>query len=94
MSRQNEQFWQDLLLNGHYICSVFAHREFEWANAGNSVILHIQEGDNLTLVAHETSFLYGSSDHIFTTFSGAEVVPDVDLLYPGNFIFSKLKAFL
>lgn len=84
MARQNEELWQELRLNNKYVCSIYAYTDFEWADAGNTVILHLFEGDNITVVAHNDNYLYGSSDHIFTTFSGVEIMSDVDLSNPGT----------
>jgi len=70
MSRQNEEIWQDLRVNGHYVCSIYASTDYEWADAGNTAILHLYNGDNLRVVGHEglENHLYGTSDQIFTTF--------------------------
>lgn len=84
MTRQNEKLWQELKLNRQHICSIFAFTEYEWAEAGNTVILHLQVGDNLTVAAVEENYLYGSSDHIFTTFSGALILSDSDMTNPGK----------
>ncbi|KAH3780157.1 hypothetical protein DPMN_157967 [Dreissena polymorpha] len=79
-SRQHEELWLDLRQNGAYVCSIYGFTEFDWASAGNSVILHLSSGDNVGFYSrpgHE-SHLFGSADHVFTTFSGAQLVSDFD----------------
>lgn len=86
MTRQNEELWQDLLKNGNYVCSIYGYTDYEWVDAGNTVIIHLLEGDNITVVAHGDieNHLFGSEDHVFTSFSGAQIMSDADLLNPGT----------
>jgi len=89
MTRQNEELWLDLRVHNLTICSIHAYTDYEWADAGNTAIVHLYEGDNVTVAAHGDleNHLYGSSDHVFTTFSGAQIMSDSDLANPGIYIF-------
>ncbi|XP_052761170.1 uncharacterized protein LOC128203686 isoform X2 [Mya arenaria] len=84
IARQNEELWQDLVHNGNYVCSIYAFTDYDWADAGNTVILHLMEGDTMTVRAHPTlqNNLYGSQDHIFTSFSGVQIISDSDIAMP------------
>ena len=86
MSRQSEELWLDLRVNDRYICSIYAYTDYEWADAGNTAIVHLSAGDNVTVTAHAglENHLFGSSDHIFTTFSGAQIISDAELRNPGT----------
>jgi len=86
MTRESKELWLDLRVNNLTICSIYAYTNYEWADAGNTAIVHLYEGDNVTVNAHGdfASNIYGTSDHIFSTFAGVQIISDSDLVNPGT----------
>ncbi|XP_045162553.2 uncharacterized protein LOC123527267 [Mercenaria mercenaria] len=87
LAHQNEELWQDLFHNDHYVCSIKCVTDFEWTGAGNTVILHLNANDTMTVKAHAgvDNYLFGKQDQIFTTFSGVQVITDLDMLSPESY---------
>ncbi|XP_060602559.1 uncharacterized protein LOC132755684 [Ruditapes philippinarum] len=87
LTHQNEELWQDLFQNDQYICSIKCVTDFDWTDAGNTAILHLNVNDTITVKAHAgiDNFLFGNPDQIFTTFSGVQVITDLDMLSPESF---------
>ncbi|BFZ00972.1 hypothetical protein BsWGS_04011 [Bradybaena similaris] len=67
---QGQEFWLRLYHNDNYIVSAYGKQSVDYAAAGNSVMLRLQEGDRVYIRAHRNTNLYGVSNNIYTTFSG------------------------
>ncbi|KAL4221158.1 hypothetical protein ACF0H5_019417 [Mactra antiquata] len=91
LARQGQEEWQELFRNDQYVCSIYGKDSQEWADAGNSVLLHLNAGDQISIKSHNgrTSTLFGSTDEIYSTFSGVQIATDYDLATDvGSFGFS------
>lgn len=84
LSMQQEELWHDMFVNEEYICSARSKTNYEWSSSGNTVILHLQSKDNVTIKAHADtdSYLFGNADQIFTSFSGVQIITDYDAQSP------------
>ncbi|XP_045162552.2 uncharacterized protein LOC123527266 [Mercenaria mercenaria] len=87
LAHQNEELWQDLFHNDQYVCSIKCVTDFEWTGAGNTVILHLNANDTMTVKAHAgvANYLFGKQDQIYTTFSGVQVITDLDMSFPESY---------
>ncbi|XP_052266334.1 uncharacterized protein LOC127868529 [Dreissena polymorpha] len=87
-SMQNEELWLDLWATKdhveRYICSIYAHVDFEWASAGNTVIVHLSSGEQVAVFSRpgHVSRLFGSYDYQFTSFGGSQIISDEELRNP------------
>ena len=72
-------------MNGSYICSLRGFSPYDFLHVSNAVILHVNQGDTVSIVSHSgvENHLFGNPDHIFTTFSGGEIISDNDILMSG-----------
>lgn len=59
------------------MCSIFGYTAHGYADAGNSVLLHLNEDDKVSLKAHSSysTTIYGTG-HVYTTFTGVLLNPD------------------
>ncbi|XP_053379495.1 uncharacterized protein LOC123526879 [Mercenaria mercenaria] len=79
LARQNKELYQDLYHNNQYVCSIYGLTDQDWADAGNTVLLHLKQNDEISIRADGNNSLYGAADQIYTTFSGAQLVTDTDM---------------
>lgn len=66
--------WMELYKNADYVCSIY-----EFYHAGNSVLLHLNENDVISIRSHASTntTLYGTLDQIYTTFTEVFLNPDI-----------------
>lgn len=81
LSRKNKELWQELFHNNMYVCSIYGLTDQDWTDAGNTVLLHVKENDQISVRAHRDSSLYGTIDQIYSTLSGAQLVREGDMSY-------------
>ncbi|KAL8576672.1 hypothetical protein ACOMHN_025147 [Nucella lapillus] len=77
LSGNDTDMWLELHHNYQYVVSVWGHTDNDYATGGNSVILQLIMGDEVT-VACTTQYhseLYGASDEVYATFSGYLISP-------------------
>lgn len=69
--------WIELFKNTNYVCSIFGYTAHGYADAGNSVLLHLNEDDAVSLKAHPSySTTIHGTGHVYTTFTGVLLNPD------------------
>lgn len=75
LSSENGEVWLDIYKNNDYVVSIYASTYYDWADAGNSVVLDLSKGDLIFVKAVDNyvNDVYGAADEIYTTFSGALV---------------------
>ncbi|XP_060608125.1 uncharacterized protein LOC132760217 [Ruditapes philippinarum] len=78
-SFKKKGFWQELFHNNIYVCSIYGLANQDYADAGNTVLLHLKENDQISVRAHRNSSLFGTSDQIYSTFSGTQLVREADM---------------
>ncbi|XP_060608068.1 uncharacterized protein LOC132760165 [Ruditapes philippinarum] len=83
LARQNMELYQELYHNNHYVCSIYGLTDQDWADAGNTVLLHLKQNDHISIRAHGNNSIYGTPDEIYSTFSGAQLVTENDM-YSGQ----------
>lgn len=79
LARQNQELYQDLYHNNQYVCSIYGLTDQQWADAGNTVLLHLKKNDKITIKAASNNSLYGDIDQIYSTFSGTQLVTETDM---------------
>ena len=79
LARQNKELWQGLFHNSQYVCSIYGQTDQEFADAGNTVLLHLKENDQITIRAQRNNSLYGDEDQIYSTFSGTQLATEADM---------------
>lgn len=69
----------ELYKNADYVCSIYGFTTHGFADAGNSVLLHLNENDVISIRSHASTntTLYGTLDQIYTTFTGVFLNPDI-----------------
>jgi hypothetical protein len=78
MSHDNTTTWLEIYQNDNYMASLYAHINQDYADAGNSIILHLAEGDRVYVKAMD-SFdvtLYGQPGDTYTTMTGVLIAQD------------------
>ena len=72
LSRSDSKIWLNFFKNEEYLVSIYAYTASDWADAGNTVILELQQGDLVYVKAVDDydNSLYGAENEIYTTFSG------------------------
>lgn len=59
------------------MCSIFGYTAHGYADAGNSVLLHLNEDDAVSLKVHPSySTTIHGTGHVYTTFTGVLLNPD------------------
>ena len=93
LPQSNKVVWLDLTVNGVVVCSLYGFIQYDFADAGNAVILSVNQTDKIEVNGHTgfENYLFGSSDHIFTTFSGAQIISKEDLAIPGKVCLERLS---
>lgn len=78
LTHSQSKIWLELYRNTDYVCSIYAYTSHGYADAGNSVMLHLNEYDSVSIKSHSSynTTLYGKSDQIYTTFTGVLLNPD------------------
>lgn len=91
LAHSQSRTWIELFKNTDYVCSIFGYTSHGYADAGNSVLLHLNEYDIVSIKSHPSydTTLYGTGDQIYTTFTGVLLNPD-DI---GTNLKSNLKSF-
>lgn len=69
--------WLELYHNHDYVTSAWGHTESGYADAGNTVILHLFSGDQVYVKTRNKIpvDLFGSTNQVYTTFSGNMLAP-------------------
>ncbi|XP_061178742.1 uncharacterized protein LOC133187402 [Saccostrea echinata] len=77
LSHSDEEAWLELFHNNQYVVASYGYTVGSYADAGNSVLLHLKKGDTVKVKARPGTDvkLYGDSDEYYTTFSGALLSP-------------------
>ncbi|XP_062576236.1 uncharacterized protein LOC134238128 [Saccostrea cucullata] len=76
LAQQDKAEWVELYHNYIYINSLYAHTSGEFGSGSNSAALELDVGDTVYLdIQHRGSYLYGSTDQIYCTFSGYLLSP-------------------
>lgn len=78
LAHNRSRTWIELFKNTNYVCSIFGYTSHGYADAGNSVFLHLNEYDTVSIKSHRSynTTLYGTGDQIYTTFTGVLLNPD------------------
>nr|AGI44588.1 C1q domain containing protein [Azumapecten farreri] len=78
----DKEVYLELFKNGGYVLSVYAYTPNEWGDAGNTVILYLQQNDDITVKANPQYDveLFGDQAQVYCTFSGALLSKTI----PGN----------
>ncbi|XP_060069407.1 uncharacterized protein LOC132549485 [Ylistrum balloti] len=86
LSLADKEVYLELFKNSQYVLSAYAYTTNEWGDAGNSVILHLNQGDDITIKARPQYDvqLFGDVSQIYCTFSGALL----SMTVPGNNVVS------
>ncbi|KAK3093600.1 hypothetical protein FSP39_017952 [Pinctada imbricata] len=73
--------WLELFKNDQIVASLFGNTPHDYADAGNSVILHLNAEDRIDVRAHSnyTTHLFGTTDQVYTTFTGVLLSPDFQI---------------
>ncbi|XP_078333811.1 uncharacterized protein LOC111103937 [Crassostrea virginica] len=79
LAHTQSKIWIELYKNTEYICSVYGYTSHGFADAGNSVLLHLNSNDTVSIKAHEAynTTLFGTDDEIYTTFTGVLLRSDI-----------------
>ncbi|XP_053378610.1 uncharacterized protein LOC128548191 [Mercenaria mercenaria] len=72
LARRNKDLWQELYHNNQYVCSIYGLTDHDWADAGNTVLLHLKQNDQISIRAHTNNSLYGTTNQVYSTFTGAQ----------------------
>uniref|UniRef100_K1PPT7 Complement C1q-like protein 2 n=1 Tax=Magallana gigas TaxID=29159 RepID=K1PPT7_MAGGI len=71
LAQSHSGTWIELFKNTNYVCSIFGYTAHGYADAGNSVLLHLNEDDAVSLKAHPSySTTIHGTGHVYTTFTG------------------------
>ncbi|XP_045163918.2 uncharacterized protein LOC123528253 [Mercenaria mercenaria] len=79
LALRNKDVWQELYHNNQYVCSIYERTDQDSAGAGNTVLLHLKRKDQISIRAHQNHSLYGATNQIYSTFTGAQLVTDADM---------------
>ncbi|XP_061178652.1 uncharacterized protein LOC133187307 [Saccostrea echinata] len=79
LAHTQSKIWIELYKNTNYICSVYGYTSHGYADAGNSVLLHLNLNDHVSIRTHQSynTTLFGTDDEIYTTFSGILLSSDL-----------------
>ncbi|KAK3083518.1 hypothetical protein FSP39_024580 [Pinctada imbricata] len=79
VAHSSEEFWLELFHNNDFVESSYGYTSGSYADAGNTAVLHLKKGDTVYVKARpgHSVQLYGDSDELYTTFSGALLSPAV-----------------
>ena len=79
LAHTQSKIWIELYKNTEYICSVYGYTSHGFADAGNSVLLHLNSNDTVSIKAHQAynTTLFGTDDEIYTTFTGVLLRSDI-----------------
>ncbi|XP_055997849.1 complement C1q tumor necrosis factor-related protein 4-like [Ostrea edulis] len=79
LAHTQSRIWIELYKNTNYICSTYGYTSHGYADAGNSVLLHLNTNDHVTIRTHSShnTTLYGTDNQIYTTFTGILLSSDV-----------------
>lgn len=80
LAHTQSRTWMELYKNADYVCSIYGFTTHCFADAGNSVLLHLNENDVISIRSHASTntTLYGTLDQIYTTFTGVFLNPDIN----------------
>lgn len=78
LAHTQSKIWIELYKNTNYVCSIYGYTSHGYADAGNSVMLHLNENDSISIKSHASTntTLFGTADEIYTTFTGVLLKPD------------------
>lgn len=78
LAHTQSKIWIELYKNTNYVCSIHGYTSHGYADAGNSVMLHLNENDIISIKSHASTntTLFGTADEIYTTFTGVLLKPD------------------
>ncbi|XP_069108631.1 complement C1q tumor necrosis factor-related protein 4-like [Argopecten irradians] len=82
LSLADKEVYIELFQNKQYVLSAYAYTTNEWGDAANSVILHLNQNDDVTIKARPQYDvqLFGDPTQVYCTFSGALL----SMTVPGN----------
>lgn len=80
LAHTQSRTWMELYKNADYVCSIYGFTKHGFADAGNSVLLHLNENDVISIRSHASTntTLYGTLDQIYTTFTIVFLNPDIN----------------
>lgn len=80
LAHTQSRTWMELYKNADYVCSIYGFTTHGFADAGNSVLLHLNENDAISIRSHASTntTLYGTHDQIYTTFTIVFLNPDIN----------------
>lgn len=89
LAHTQSRTWMELYKNADYVCSIYGFTTHGFADAGNSVLLHLNENDDISIRSHASTntTLYGTLDQIYTTFTGVFLNPDITGKTPYTYSF-------
>lgn len=85
--------YQELYHNNFYVFTIYGLAPGAYCDDGNSVILHVKEGDQITVKAHRDNDLYGSPNQIYSTLTGVELLDEPTMLSRGRHFAVKPVSF-
>lgn len=77
VSTATSQLNLDIYRNNNYTVSVFAHIHNGYASGHQSIVLQLDEQDQVYVQARGVTALYGQPNEIYSTFSGFMVIPSI-----------------
>ncbi|CAC5380908.1 Protein FAM160A1,FTS and Hook-interacting protein,UPF0518 protein CPIJ015043,FTS and Hook-interacting protein homolog [Mytilus coruscus] len=86
LATSDHELWLDLYYNDQYINSAYGKTPNEWADAGNTAIIHLHTGDKVSVRSRRAGGIYGDigTNQTYTTFSGSILSPSTDYLENGQ----------
>ncbi|XP_076117621.1 uncharacterized protein LOC143085259 isoform X1 [Mytilus galloprovincialis] len=86
LATSDHELWLDLYYNDQYINSAYGKTPNEYADAGNTAIIHLHTGDKVSVRSRRAGGIYGDigTNQTYTTFSGSILSPSTDYLENGQ----------
>lgn len=73
LARQGYEVYQELYHNNYYVFTIYGLGNQAFCDDGNSAILHLKAGDQITVKAHRDNYLYGSETQIYSSLTAVRL---------------------
>ena len=79
--------YQDLYHNNDYVFTIYGMGTNQNCDDGNSAILHLRKGDEITMKASSEQLLYGNDTSLFSSLTGVRLYSEEEMLSPGKLVY-------
>lgn len=73
LAHRGQEVYQDLYHNNFYVFTIYGLADDAFCDDGNSAILHLKAGDQITVKARRSNILYGSQSEMYSTLTGVQL---------------------